>query len=450
MVTRGQTLTGLGLCAFIFATIQFYLYYTHNSLHPIQLARLKSTAYTKVKTFVSLCDSTTAEIILVDPFILNEIIAAKPEDANSPCRYLCKNHIYTFALRDSDFPEFNSKVLTVMKSDGFDVSAVYVSGGMGEAGEVPTHIHLRDHEHHAIHVVVLHKRNGYWWYGPDPSTEFHMLDFTQHEGALRMFEYDFKVTLDGIQVFMPHYPQKFLEEYKNSYFIPCNHTRAAMFYRKYKKDDSKNATEFRNLAIDAIKLMKNRLDDFEVPFWLSSGTLLGWYRQCDVIPYSLDVDLGVFIKDKPADLWRTLKTTGIHLDHLFGKDEDSLQYTFKMDRIKLDIFFFYEDKENPGKVWNGGTEYSSGRKYKYSFDKFTLCWTDFYDMLVRVPCETEGYIRANYGPNWFKPVKNWVWNESPPNVEEVASWRDDELNDVIQMYDDKGRRIPLEWLNDEL
>ncbi len=41
---------------------------------------------------------------------------------------------------------------------------------------------------------------------------------------------------------------------------------------------------------------------------------------------------------------------------------------------------------------------------------------------VRVPCDAETYIRANYGDNWFTPVEHWDWKASPSNVVENGAW----------------------------
>ena len=55
-------------------------------------------------------------------------------------------------------------------------------------------------------------------------------------------------------------------------------------------------------------------------------------------------------------------------------------------------------------------------------------------MKVRVPCETEKYIIANYGANWFEPVKYWDWKNSPPNVVENGEWPQEEWSHVIQHF----------------
>lgn len=72
--------------------------------------------------------------------------------------------------------------------------------------------------------------------------------------------------------------------------------------------------------------------------------------------------------------------------------------------------------------------------YRYLFPKFTLCWTEFVDMKVHVPCETIEYIEANYGKTWKIPVKTWDWKRSPPNVRPNGVWPISEWDEVIQLY----------------
>ena len=65
----------------------------------------------------------------------------------------------------------------------------------------------------------------------------------------------------------------------------------------------------------------------------------------------------------------------------FGHPADSFELSFKGDDgLKLDVFFFYRE----GNVtWNGGTQARTGKKFKYSFKPFDLCWTIFMDTMVK-------------------------------------------------------------------
>lgn len=72
--------------------------------------------------------------------------------------------------------------------------------------------------------------------------------------------------------------------------------------------------------------------------------------------------------------------------------------------------------------------------FRYVFPKFELCWTLFQDLKVRVPCDTESYIRSNYGPDWFHPVTSWDWKTSPHNVHPNGIWKSEELQEVIKIF----------------
>uniref|UniRef100_A0A4W3I4D9 Fukutin n=1 Tax=Callorhinchus milii TaxID=7868 RepID=A0A4W3I4D9_CALMI len=163
----------------------------------------------------------------------------------------------------------------------------------------------------------------------------------------------------------------------------------------------------------------------------SSLPCLGWFRQCSIIPYSKDVDLGILIKNYTPEIIPAFQKAGLPLKHKFGKVEDSLELSFQAHDVKLDIFFFYEEMHN---MWNGGTQAKTGKKFKYMFPKFTHCWTEFLEMKVGVPCETLAYVEANYGRNWAIPVTSWDWKTSPSNVHEYGVWPISEWDDVIQVY----------------
>ncbi|MGH0179857.1 UNVERIFIED_CONTAM: hypothetical protein FKN15_002724 [Acipenser sinensis] len=188
----------------------------------------------------------------------------------------------------------------------------------------------------------------------------------------------------------------------------------------YPDDTSQEAMEFRKNAKTLLHLAARTLNSLGMRFWLSSGTCLGWFRQCSVIPHSKDVDLGIWIKDYRSDIIPAFQRAGLPLKHKFGKKEDSLELSFQAQDVKLDIFFFYEEEDH---VWNGGTQAKSGKKFKYMFPKFTLCWTELVELKVQVPCETMDYIEANYGKSWNVPVKTWDWRSQRPGERGLACGR---------------------------
>ena len=80
---------------------------------------------------------------------------------------------------------------------------------------------------------------------------------------------------------------------------------------------------------------------------------------------------------------------------------------------------------------------------RYSFPKFSLCWTEFLGLRVRVPDPPLPYIEANYGKKWEIPVREWDWKRSPPNVVENGEWPLEERDEVIQLFEIEGKEGEL-------
>ncbi|ESP05173.1 hypothetical protein LOTGIDRAFT_103178, partial [Lottia gigantea] len=290
-----------------------------------------------------------------------------------------------------------------------------------------------------LHLVVLYTRgDNFIWsdkivFNPAVQTPwFHLnrASYGQHANVYDSFETRV-IEIDKIPITVPKNILQFVTE-SNKTFLECNYSQAEQFYKKYPKDTKPQALHFQKKGRQLLAKAKEILDAMNIKFWLSSGTCLGWYRQCGIIPYSKDVDIGIWIKDYKDGLTEMFEDKGFLLKHLFGRLNDSFELSYQLGEVKLDIFFFYEENDH---VWNGGTHAWTGQKYKYIFPKFTLCWTELLELKVRVPCETELYIIANYGHNWHVPVKDWQWNKSPPNVKENGMWPTKLWDTLIQVYD---------------
>ena len=125
-----------------------------------------------------------------------------------------------------------------------------------------------------------------------------------------------------------------------------------------------------------------------------------------------------------------MELAGLRLSHRFGMLSDSFELSFEgADGVKLDIFFFYVEADH---TWNGGTQARTGKKFKYTFPLFTLCWADLTGLKVRVPCATDPFVAANYGTEWWQVVKQWDWKASPPNVRTNGIWEKQLWPKVIQ------------------
>ncbi|XP_053558589.1 ribitol-5-phosphate transferase FKTN [Bombina bombina] len=444
-------------CLFLLFQLYYYRYYIsvkHSPAFPKlkeSLSAPENTQLGVIKNFLSLVSSHNLPVYLIDPvvlgFIQNDLdqLRRLPDNIVSECKYFCKHRdVTTFALLEKLWGRkgnlFRSAEKMGFQWQRYDGKDPRLEGMDDLSGtQIPLHYVFKIAAH-AIHLVVFYERSGnYLWHGPlrlkhkmDKNfLPFRKLPIGQNAGAYDRPEL-LMITADGLKMQIPKDTSRVLKEISRSRFLECRYKEARLFFQMYPDDVSLEGIEFRKKAKSLLQLAASTLSTLGVTFWLSSGTCLGWYRQCNIIPYSKDVDLGIFIQDYKPEIIPAFQKAGLPLKHKFGKMEDSLELSFFGDGdVKLDIFFFYEEDDH---MWNGGTQAKSGKKFKYLFPKFTLCWTEFAELKVRVPCETLDYLEANYGKNWDVPLKVWDWKNSPPNVQPNGMWPVDEWDDVIQMY----------------
>ncbi|XP_032621734.1 ribitol-5-phosphate transferase FKTN isoform X2 [Chelonoidis abingdonii] len=394
-INKNVVLALLTLTSSVFLLFQLYYYkYYLSPKNGAVFSKVKGSQsgqdgiqWHVIKKFLGLVSSHNVPVYLIDPLVLGliqkdyEQLSSSSDGMSPECKYFCAARDFTtFALLDKTWKHEMEK--------------------------------LRHREVKWLYLSVRDPVMG------QPSTD--------------LWPEVLQLSIDDLKVQIPKNLSQFLEEMSHSRFLECRYREARGFFQLYPDDASLDAVEFRKKAKALLHLAALTLNNLGVRFWLSSGTCLGWYRQCNIIPYSKDVDLGVFIQDYKSDIIPAFQKAGLPLKHKFGKVEDSLELSFQgEDDVKLDIFFFYEDGDH---IWNGGTQAKSGKKFKYLFPKFTLCWTEFVELKVHVPCETLRYVEANYGKDWKVPVKVWDWKSSPSNVQYNGMWPVDEWDDVIQVY----------------
>ncbi|XP_078657499.1 ribitol-5-phosphate transferase FKTN-like [Branchiostoma floridae x Branchiostoma belcheri] len=405
-----------------------------------------------LKLFVKHTSQADLPLFLMDPAVLSAVRnsshgAADERRGTQHCRYLCSSQgVITLGLLGDSHIKLKPDLLQGLHGDGFQYVITeghdprLASVASMAAGKVPHHMLFRRHDT-VIHIVVLYERPGkFLWHAavePENTQKWtsligdRELQFGEHEGAYDKMEI-VPTKLDGVKLNIPKDPAAFLQQIPHARFLECDYEQARKFQTAYGSDQTVEGVEFVGKAKRLLSQGKAVLDRIGVRFWMSSGTCLGWFRQCGIIPHSKDVDFGIWIKDYRDTLIPAFQAAGLSLKHRFGKVEDSFELSFQSGDVKLDIFFFYEEDDI---MWNGGTQARTGKKFKYIFPRFTLCWTEFLDMKVRVPCQTLAYIQANYGANWYEPVKQWDWKNSPPNVQPNGQWPEEEWPEVIQLFD---------------
>lgn len=176
--------------------------------------------------------------------------------------------------------------------------------------------------------------------------------------------------------------------------------------------------------------MKQLTKSLKIKFWLACGTLLGWYRQCDLIPYTSDVDFATwsyYVEDKPNYKQEVLAAltrdkSPLLLIKTFGFPENAYEMTFMKSGLQgkgFDLFFTYEEDNKHGV--SGHMSWINSYYYVL-YPKITLCSAIFLEEKVLVPCNAEAVIEAEYGKYWREPVKEWSYYASPHNAGPFKKW----------------------------
>ncbi|KAJ1350642.1 hypothetical protein KIN20_006478 [Parelaphostrongylus tenuis] len=100
-----------------------------------------------------------------------------------------------------------------------------------------------------------------------------------------------------------------------------------------------------------------------------SGTA-GWYRECDIIPHTRDVDFAALIENYNPNLLTHLQSneTKFRLTRKFGRVNDSYEFTLQPlggGRPSIDLFWMYSSENDS---WVGGTA-RDGSKFKYTYPR---------------------------------------------------------------------------------
>jgi len=193
-------------------------------------------------------------------------------------------------------------------------------------------------------------------------------------------------------------------------------------------------TQLFNKAYDA-------LNKIGVKFFISHGTLLGWFRQCGIIGHTSDMDIGIpyYYMNKYKNAINTsMKAAGFKFGHTFGVLTSGFEMSFTMGGSRIDMFTFYKETfRNNGtevdylwnSMWRGDREM---RKMYYPITEFA--YTNFSGWNVLVPVKANEWIVTNYGENWKTSEPSWDWWNSPKNYITQEVFRDE-----TKIYKDRSK-----------
>ena len=195
-----------------------------------------------------------------------------------------------------------------------------------------------------VQLSVFHIRGEFHWICEDSFEIRHKKWFGDTARALNRFNLT-KTTQNSLEFFIADNLKQYLFDYNASEFIECNHTLAAMNL------NTTNYTYAQNLlknskVLPSLRHLVNKLEKLQKHYWLAAGTLLGWYRDCGIIPHTTDIDMGLRVNEftpEVEELFKGDPKTPLILR--FGLFNDSYELRLDDAFTQFDLFFTYAHNE---------------------------------------------------------------------------------------------------------
>lgn len=161
---------------------------------------------------------------------------------------------------------------------------------------------------------------------------------------------------------------------------------------------------WRPAARTALLNLKEDLDAAEIPFFLISGTLLGYVREGDILSHDKDLDIGVMCDVSTERVQDALKESGRF--QLLPAVNEKVARVRHANGVMADIFIHWR---SDGKLFHQGS------KTGWWNTEFTIATASFLGTAFGVPSDPELYLQENYG-DWRTPVPDFDTFLQTPNM----------------------------------
>jgi hypothetical protein len=132
--------------------------------------------------------------------------------------------------------------------------------------------------------------------------------------------------------------KRFRYEYDHSEFIECDRGLAiANRDATYRQDMKKNG-----LMLSGMIDITSYLASIYKHYWFAGGTLIGWYRDCGIIPHTTDVDFAIWSREYTTDIRAHFLGNNVtRLAIELGMQNDSYELRLSSHGYTFDLFLVY-------------------------------------------------------------------------------------------------------------
>jgi hypothetical protein len=370
------------------------------------------------------------KVFLIDIQFLNQISKLPFND-----QLKLPNNL-TFGVDESDLPGVYNNIRKL--NEKFKCNMLLSEGVYFSQENVITNIYIKCEKSPRIQLSIFYKRFNYTWIGSEgDKLNLNPIWFGDVPRLMSQIDATKQIEIEDYQILVPFDIKRFLYDYGHSVMHECNRGLADANYKnsngRYQQNIERNEK-----ILSGLSYIITSLESQYKHYWLDSGTLLGWYRDCGIIPHTMDMDIAMKIEDYDNNLFYTfLGNPNTRIQVVFGFPDDSLEFALTNNYFKFDVFFVYN--------WNSTHQYYGyhlhGRKFKQWLPKvINLCSAELINIKVMIPCDPAVYLTSMYGhiDDWKTPKeRNYVW----PNLDfnnSGSKWSLDRKDKVVKHFSPNG------------
>ncbi|KAI0986627.1 hypothetical protein GJ496_002812 [Pomphorhynchus laevis] len=229
-----------------------------------------------------------------------------------------------------------------------------------------------------IHYDQLHfiQRNNYLWTCSSLTSPTHQaFPFGKFEQILDHFDIS-SVPRLSYKMHVPANMEYFKWMLDQSRYVTCNSTAKGILLEKF-PEYAPNKEFTKNQALPSLLAFKNVIDSLQVRVFLAGGTLLGWYRQCDVFEQSLDIDFAILAEEYSSRIETVFKGhPDIYMYIRYGNETNTEEIRLWAVKGQLYVDLFLESKIAEGNKRACLNQINCDR-YRHLYPIFTeFCSTD--------------------------------------------------------------------------
>jgi phosphorylcholine metabolism protein LicD len=172
--------------------------------------------------------------------------------------------------------------------------------------------------------------------------------------------------------------------------------------------------DFEILASRALKDLAIISNNKNIPFFLVSGTLLGYAREGKLLTHDKDIDVGIIGWENQYELSIAIKQSGLfnlEIDFLKGQKTYFIPIRHIATGTCIDIFVYHEEQDK----LITGVDFFYGHQQTFAFSKFNLNKINFLGVEMYVPDNFEKNLEENFG-DWSHPDKGYISHLESPST----------------------------------